>query len=170
MPCSIPSTLMSSSRSGQRIPSPRPRIWKFSRCFADASERRQDQLSGTLIVRPSLSWAMITSSETETVRIAGSELIAMLIPGLHYRRERCTSRVENPSFRAKVIGSSQNLHKQSSRCTWTWLGVQLPSHSRGAWHRGESFGLGGCVGQARCQAPIAVSNRVFWLLVAYTGG
>ena len=26
-------------------------------------------------------------------------------------------------------------------------------HSRGAWHRGESFGRGGCVGQARCQAP-----------------
>ena len=86
-PCNIPSTLMSSSISGQRIPTPRPRIWKSSRCRGVALERRHDQLSGTLMVRPSASWAVMASSETGTARIAGWELIAMLIASIHCTRK-----------------------------------------------------------------------------------
>jgi hypothetical protein len=53
IPWSIPSTLMSSSTSGQRIPEPLPMISNRERCSGVASESRHDHAKGTLIVRPS---------------------------------------------------------------------------------------------------------------------
>lgn len=65
-PSSIPRTLMSSSTSGQCTPSPEPIRRQFARWSGVASDSRHDQASGTLIVRPSASSAMILSSVTRT--------------------------------------------------------------------------------------------------------
>jgi hypothetical protein len=52
------------------------------RCSGVASESRHDQAKGTLIVRPSINCAEITSSETDTVRIRASMFAAVLTPSL----------------------------------------------------------------------------------------
>ena len=44
-------------------------------------------IPSTLMVRLSASWAVMASSETDTARIAGSELITMLIRSLHDMRK-----------------------------------------------------------------------------------
>jgi hypothetical protein len=60
----MPATLMSSSISGQRIPEPLPMISNRERCSGVASESRHDHANGTLMVRPSVKWAEISSSLT----------------------------------------------------------------------------------------------------------
>lgn len=82
-PNNIPRTLMSSSMSGQWAPSPLPMISKLVRCAGVASDSRQDHASGTLILRPSSSSAMIKSSVTFIVIIRGSLLTTVFIPALH---------------------------------------------------------------------------------------
>src|SRR5687767_15162813 len=71
---------MSSSMSGQWTPCPLPMIEKRLRCSGVALERRHDQTNGTVIVRPSVSSAAITSSVTRMVEIRGS-LATMLTGG-----------------------------------------------------------------------------------------
>ncbi len=84
-PCSMPSTLISSSMSGQRTPSPSPRISQCCRCSRVASAKRHDQTKGTLIVRPSIKCAMISSSVTSIVVTRGStNFAAVLMPCLQY--------------------------------------------------------------------------------------
>src|SRR5205085_1024096 len=71
-PCNMPWALMSSSISGQCTPSPVPIISKLCRCSGVALERRHDQASGTLTVRPSASCAVMESSVTSIATIRGS--------------------------------------------------------------------------------------------------
>src|SRR5438128_5527 len=73
---------MSSSRSGQWTPTPFPIISNRLRCAGVALANRHDQASGTLIVRPSASWAISASSVTSSVTIRGSLLPAVFIPCL----------------------------------------------------------------------------------------
>jgi hypothetical protein len=63
-PGSMPSTLISSSISGQCKPRPSPIISKLALCSGVASDRRQDQAIGTLIVRPSIRPTIISASVT----------------------------------------------------------------------------------------------------------
>lgn len=58
---SMPSTLISSSMSGQCTPCPSLIISNFDRCSGFASDNLHDQTIGTLIVRPSARYAMISS-------------------------------------------------------------------------------------------------------------
>lgn len=82
---SIPLTLMSSSRSGQCTPWPSPRIRKFCRSALVASDKRQDQISGTEIHRPSINWAIISSSVTWMALSLGSTgSSAVFMPCLNY--------------------------------------------------------------------------------------
>src|SRR5665213_210089 len=83
-PFSIPRTLKSSSISGQRMPLPCPMISYRARCAAVASESRQDQFSGMLMMRPSARWAVINSPVTSTELARGSLLgfAAVLMPCL----------------------------------------------------------------------------------------
>jgi hypothetical protein len=78
-PCSMPSTLISSSMSGQRTPSPSPRISQCCRCSRVASAKRHDQTNGTLIVRPSIKCVMISSSVTSMVMTRGSTILATVL-------------------------------------------------------------------------------------------
>src|SRR4029078_6374533 len=71
VPVSNPCTLKSSSTSGQRIPIPSAIISYRARCSGVASVKRHDQSSGTLIVRPSTRWAVITRSVTSTAFTRG---------------------------------------------------------------------------------------------------
>src|SRR5881296_3373279 len=79
----MPSTLMSSSTSGQWIPCPEPISRKLARSAGVASESRQDQARGTLMTRPSARDATISSFVTRTSRIRGSAPAAVVIPCLH---------------------------------------------------------------------------------------
>src|SRR4030067_2174602 len=87
IPCSIPSTLMSSSTSGQWTPCPAPTRRNLARCLGVASDSRQDHASGTLITRPSARCAMISFAVTRTSWISGSLVnsAAVLMPCLQYR-------------------------------------------------------------------------------------
>ena len=82
VPVSMPRALMSSSMSGQWTPCPVPIISKCWRWLGVALDRRHDHASGTLIVRPSASWALTRSSVTSTVRMRGSFLATMVMPCL----------------------------------------------------------------------------------------
>ena len=62
-PAKRPSTLISSSRAGQRIPSPSPINSYFSRSSRVPCNRRGNQANGTERVRPSSRFAVIESSE-----------------------------------------------------------------------------------------------------------
>jgi hypothetical protein len=79
------STLMSSSSSGQWIPSPRPIRRQVMRSFSEACTSRGYQASGTEIVRPSLRSTVNVSSVTATFVAAGTTISIgeELIPGLH---------------------------------------------------------------------------------------
>src|SRR5437764_1206554 len=57
---------------------------KFARCAGVASDKRQDQASGTLIIRPSTRSAIIWSFVTRMLRMRGSQptLVTMFIPRL----------------------------------------------------------------------------------------
>src|SRR2546428_60113 len=79
----MPSTLMSSSTSGQWMPCPAPISRKLARWGGVASESRQDQARGTLMTRPSARCATISSFVTRTSRIRGSPPAAVVIPRLH---------------------------------------------------------------------------------------
>src|SRR5438874_4439440 len=79
----MPSTLMSSSTSGQWMPCPAPISRKLARWAGVASESRQDQARGTLITRPSARYATISSVVTRTSRIRGSAPAAVVMPRLH---------------------------------------------------------------------------------------
>src|SRR5881227_1761461 len=79
----MPSTLMSSSTSGQWMPCPAPISRKLARWGGVASESRQDQARGTLMTRPSARCATISSFVTRTSRIRGSAPAAVVIPRLH---------------------------------------------------------------------------------------
>src|SRR5437879_11910578 len=79
----MPSTLMSSSTSGQWMPCPAPISRKLARWAGVASESRQDQARGTLITRPSARYATISSFVTRTSRIRGSAPAAVVIRRLH---------------------------------------------------------------------------------------
>ena len=70
------STLMSSSRSSQCIPCPRPINFQLSRSCSVACNRRGNQVSGTDMVRPSFSSTLTVSSVIDMnmqwfIRIAG---------------------------------------------------------------------------------------------------
>lgn len=80
LPLNMPSTLMSSSISGQWTPCPSPMISQWARCSGVASDKRQDHASGTLMLRPSIRSATIESSVTLTDLIRASIWIAVLIP------------------------------------------------------------------------------------------
>ena len=82
LPCSRPSTLISSSTSGQCNPCPVPMRRKFGRCAGVASDKRHDQASGTLITRPSAKSAMISSLVTRALRMLGSLFATVFIPRL----------------------------------------------------------------------------------------
>src|SRR3972149_5962689 len=59
-------------------------ISKFFLCTGVASVNRHDQTNGTLIVRPSIKWAMIESSVTSIFLILVSSLTTVFMPGLNY--------------------------------------------------------------------------------------
>src|SRR5437870_5930841 len=79
----MPSTLMSSSTSGQWMPCPAPISRKLARWGGVASESRHDQARGTLMTRPSARHATISSLVTRTSRMRGSGPAAVLMPRLH---------------------------------------------------------------------------------------
>jgi len=59
-------------------------ISKLFLCSVEASDKRHDHVSGTLIVRPSSSVAAITSRVILTALILGSLLTAVFIPVTFY--------------------------------------------------------------------------------------
>jgi hypothetical protein len=91
----MPSTLMSSSTSGQWTPWPVPMSRKFARCAVVASASRQDQASGTLITRPSTSCAMISSSVTRISSMRGSLLTTVFMPCLQNESAICLNHAPN---------------------------------------------------------------------------
>src|SRR5438552_2485795 len=103
----MPSTLMSSSTSGQWMPCPAPISRKLARCAGVASESRHDQARGTLMTRPSARHATISSLVTRTSRMRGSGPAAVLIPRLHD---------------LLVMLSNDLADALRSRSTWTWGG------------------------------------------------
>ena len=68
-PRSRPSTLTSSSISGQWIPYPAPAIWKRLSCSGVACKSRGNHASGAQIVRPSASAAQTESCVHDTFTI-----------------------------------------------------------------------------------------------------
>jgi hypothetical protein len=130
VPLSSPSTLMSSSTSGQCTPWPSPMISQRARCSGVASERRQDHSSGTLTVRPSDRWATMSLSVTLTDRMCASVWVTVLIPSFLDPGQVQLDQLRNPPqfslgetmFLASSTGSSQNLHTILSRCARTCIG------------------------------------------------
>jgi len=84
-PRSRPSTLTSSSISGQWIPYPAPAIWKRLSCSGVACKSRGNHASGAQIVRPSASAAQTESCvhDTFTIRSPAVAIFRCLNP---YRR------------------------------------------------------------------------------------
>src|SRR5713101_327091 len=78
----MPSTLRSSSTSGQWTPCPSLIISYLFRCSGVASLSRHDHANGTLITRPSIRWKVIRSLVTDTCLTRASVLTAMLTPCL----------------------------------------------------------------------------------------
>src|SRR6266480_774460 len=126
----MPSTLMSSSTSGQWMPCPAPISRKLARWGGVASESRQDQARGTLMTRPSARCATISSFVTRTSRIRGSPPAAVVIPRLHdllmmlsndlaYPSQFVCCKPMVPREHQRV---DQNLQVFRSRSTWTWGG------------------------------------------------
>lgn len=120
-PWSMPSTLMSSSTSGQCTPCPPPVRRKLALCRDVASESRQDQASGTLITRPSARLAMISFAVTRTSRIRGSPVnsAAVLMPCLQHcrpaRRDDPPNHIELARPEAVTSGKAEGLESHRDR-------------------------------------------------------
>ena len=84
-PANRPSTLISSSRSSQWMPTPRPIRRQRFRSADDACDKRGYHPSGTEILRPSLRSTLSVSSETATFSTKGISIsiAEVLIPRLH---------------------------------------------------------------------------------------
>ena len=84
-PAISPSTLRSSSRSGQRMPCPAPISSQWSRSAGVAWRSRGYQARGTEMVRPSESSARSVSSVTSTSSASGmrTSIVEVIIPSVH---------------------------------------------------------------------------------------
>src|SRR5712664_1832286 len=148
----MPSTLMSSSTSGQWIPWPPPISRKFARWAGVASESLQDQAKGTLMTRPSARDATISSFVTRTSRIRGSAPAAVVIPCLHDLLVIPPNKLADPSqlvcgkpmvprehqrFQPELAGASVSLHVNMGRLVAVEAGEEEPIRSSDAtdsWH------------------------------------
>jgi hypothetical protein len=129
-PCSIPFALISSSMSGQWTPSPLPMILNFLRCAEVASDRRQDHASGTLMVRPSASCALMVSSVTSNETIRGSLTTAMLIPCLHNVVQAIHNNFSNA---VQLFGGEAVIICQAHGLKPEFTHVSLSSHMHVPW-------------------------------------
>src|SRR6266542_5420196 len=85
---------------------------KSARCWGVASDRRQDQASGTLMTRPSARCAMISSPVTRTCWMRGSVLATMFIPCLQYH---CAMGVDEPADDVQLSGAEAVATSQLDR-------------------------------------------------------
>jgi hypothetical protein len=86
-------------------------ISKLLRCSGVASDKRHDHASGTLMVRPSASRAVIVSSVTSIAIMRGSLFATVFIPGLQNAIqiiEDYPSNVVKVSWRKAVVGAKDN--------------------------------------------------------------
>src|SRR3990170_3665273 len=85
---------------------------KRARCSGVASDRRQDQASGTLMTRPSARRAMISSSVTRTCSMRGSVLAAVFMPCL---QNRCAMGGDQPANGIQLSGAEAVAASQLDR-------------------------------------------------------
>src|SRR5712691_5050317 len=148
----MPSTLMSSSTSGQWIPCPEPISRNLARCAGVASESRHDQARGTLMTRPSARHATISSLVTLTSRMRGSGPAAVLIPRLHDLLVMLSNDLADPSqlvsrkpvvarehqrLQPELARAPVSLHMDVGRLVAIEAGEEEPIRSRDAtdaWH------------------------------------
>src|SRR5436309_1329518 len=116
---------------------------KCARCWGVASDRRQDQASGTLMTRPSARCAMISSPVTRTCWMRGSVLAAMFMPCLQYR---CAMGVDEPADDVQLSGAEAVATSQLDRLEPELAGavLSLDVHVRGliAVEAGEEDSIG----------------------------
>src|SRR5207249_2558517 len=150
----MPSTLMSSSTSGQWMPCPAPISRKLARWAGVASESRQDQARGTLITRPSARYATISSFVTRTSRIRGSAPAAVVMPRLHDLLLMLSNDLADPSqlvcckpmvprehqrAQPELAGAAVSLHVDVGRLVAIEAREEEPIRSgdaTDAWHSG----------------------------------
>src|SRR6266540_108499 len=131
---------MSSSRSGQWMPSPRPMRRHFERSAEVPWAKRGYQERGTLTVLPSTKSTTKASSVTETCCASAtrSSLAEELIHAPRSWLSFCLtmdsnlliSTLLNPPLSANLTGSSQNLLRFPSRSICTWRGSSRSPESK----------------------------------------
>lgn len=100
-------------------------ISNWLRCSGVASERRYDQASGTLTVRPSARFVVIASSVTWIAMIRGSLLATVLLPCLY----NTFKIVENgPSDLVEFLCRKPVVSAQSNRVQPELADLSVPSH------------------------------------------
>lgn len=149
-PYSMPLALTSSSISGQWTPSPVPIISKFLRCCGVASDKRHDHASGTLMVRPSASCAVIESSVTSIATIRGSLFTTVFNPRLHNSIQIIEDHPSDSvkfSWREAVVGPQDNCfqpelarHSFAAHMDMSWFIAieavkEKPIWARNTWNR-----------------------------------